>query len=190
MRFPRSTQQTRREFLQLSAASIVRPMFGAQVPAGRVTTIVGNGVRGSAADGETMDRAQINNPFHVVIGPDGALYWSDFGTHRVLRADLRTKRLSVVAGNGTKGYSGDGGPAKSAQLNGPHEVRFDSKGNLYVVERDNAIVRRVEMKSGSISTVAGTGQKCGAFVSAVQSLMRGIIRAIRRQTLWRWRTNQ
>jgi len=157
MRFPRSTQQTRREFLQLSAASIVRPMFGAQVPAGRVTTIVGNGVRGSAADGETMDRAQINNPFHVVIGPDGALYWSDFGTHRVLRADLRTKRLSVVAGNGTKGYSGDGGPAKSAQLNGPHEVRFDSKGNLYVVERDNAIVRRVEMKSGSISTVAGTG---------------------------------
>ena len=62
MRFFRSTQQTRREFLQLSAASIFRPVFGAQVPAGRVTTIVGNGVRGSAADDETMDRAQINNP--------------------------------------------------------------------------------------------------------------------------------
>jgi len=53
------------------------------------------------------------------------------------------KKILVVAGTGTKGYSGDGGPAKAAQLNAPHEVRFDRKGDLYVVERDNAIVRRV-----------------------------------------------
>ena len=93
-----------------------------------------------------------------MMGPDGALYWSDFGTNRVLRVDLRTKRISVVAGNATKGYSGDGGPAKSASLNGPHEIRFDSKGNLYIDERDNAVVRRVDMKSGIISTVAGSGK--------------------------------
>ena len=157
MRIPMDVQQTRREFFQWSAALIVQPVFAWQVPAGRVATIVGTGGRGSAAEGETVDRTQINNPFHTVIGPDGSLYWSDFGTHRVLRADLRSKKISVVAGTGTRGYSGDGGPAKSGQLNGPHEVRFDSKGNLYVVERDNAIVRRIDMKSGIISTVAGTG---------------------------------
>jgi DNA-binding beta-propeller fold protein YncE len=150
-------QQTRREFLQLGAALVARPAFGPQGQAGRVTTVVGTGVRGSATEGETADRAQINNPFHIVIGPDGALYWSDFGTNRVFRFDLRTRKISIVAGTGTKGYSGDGGPAKSAQLNGPHEVRFDSKGNLYIDERDNAIVRRVDMKSGIISTVAGIG---------------------------------
>lgn len=158
VRFLMSIRQTRREFLQVGAALIVRPGLGPQVQAGRVITIVGTGVRGSASEGETVDRAQINNPFHLVFGPDGNLYWSDFGTNRVLREDVRTKKISVVAGNGTKGYSGDGGPAKSAQLNGPHEVRFDGKGNLFIVERDNAIVRRVDMKSGIVSTVAGIGK--------------------------------
>ena len=154
--------QTRREFLQSTAAWIMAPAFAAQESAGRIITIVGTGVRGSVAEGETADRAQINNPFFSVIGPDGALYWSDFGTNRVLRVELRAKKISVVAGNGTKGYSGDGGEAKSAQLNGPHEIRFDSKVNLYIDERDNAIVRRVDMKSGTISTVAGSG-KAGYF---------------------------
>ncbi len=152
-----SSQQTRREFLQLGAALIVPPRFARQTPAGRITTVVGTGVQGSAAEGETTDKAQINSPFFALIGPDGQLYWSDIGSQRVLRVDLRTKRISVVAGNGTRGYSGDGGPAKAAQLNGPHEVRFDSKGDLYFVERDSATIRRVDMKSGIISTVAGTG---------------------------------
>lgn len=89
------------------------------------------------------------------------MYFSDFGTSRVFRLDLRTSKLSVIAGTGTKGFSGDGGPARSAQLNGPHEVRFDSKGNLYIDERDNHIVRRIDMKTGIISTVAGTPGKNG-----------------------------
>jgi sugar lactone lactonase YvrE len=150
--------QTRREFLQLGTALIVRPGRSRQGSLGRVVTVVGTGIRGSAAEGDLTDSAQINSPFFALIGPDGLLYWSDIGTQRILRADLRTKRISVVAGNGTRGYSGDGGPAKSAQLNGPHEVRFDSKGDLYFVERDSAVVRRVDMRSGTISTVAGTGK--------------------------------
>jgi len=127
----------------------------------RARTVVGTGVRGKAADGDTADRAQIDNPFHVVMGPDGAMYFSDYGTSRVFRWDLTTSRLTIVAGTGTKGYSGDGGPAKSAELAAPHEVRFDSKGNLYIDERDNHIVRHVDMKSGIISTVAGTPGKNG-----------------------------
>lgn len=152
------SHQTRRQFLGAASAFIAHSVLGSRAPSLQVTTLVGTGARGVAAEGDLADRAQINNPFFTIIGPDGALYWSDFGTNRVLRVDLRTKKISAVAGNGTKGYSGDGGPAKSAQLNGPHEVRFDSKGNLYIDERDNAIVRRVDMKSGIISTVAGSGK--------------------------------
>ena len=151
-------QPDRRQFLSTAALLIVRSAVGSPAPSQQVTTFVGTGTRGVAADGDEADRAQINNPFFSVMGPDGALYWSDFGTNRVLRVDLRTKRISVVAGNATKSYSGDGGPAKSASLNGPHEIRFDSKGNLYIDERDNAVVRRVDMKSGIISTVAGSGK--------------------------------
>ena len=114
---------------------------------------------GMAADGESADRAAINNPFGLVIGPDRNLYWADFGSNRVLRLDLRSKTISVIAGNGTKGYAGDGGPAKAAQLSAPHEVRFDSKNNIYVAERDSHVVRYIDMKSGVISTAAGDGMR-------------------------------
>src|SRR5262245_26504146 len=150
-----TTQQTRRDFIQSTAALMLAPMLP-QSPA-RMTTIAGTGTAGTAADGEPASRALINNPFGLVIGPDGALYWADFGSNRVLRLDLRTRTINVIAGNGTKGYSGDGGPAKSGELSAPHEVRFDSKGNIYVAERDSHVVRYIDMKSGMISTAAGTG---------------------------------
>src|SRR2546426_552276 len=153
--------QPRRQFLHYGTLLLARTAFAQSVAAGRVTTVVGTGARGVALEGDAADHSQLNNPFHMVIGPDGAMYFSDFGTSRVLRWDFRTSRLSIVAGTGTEGLSGAGGAAKSAQLSAPHEVRFDSKGNLYIDERDNHIVRRVDMKSGIISTVAGTPGKNG-----------------------------
>jgi len=110
-----------------------------------------------AKDGDDAAHANLDNPFFTVFGPDGLLYFSDYGTNRILRVDKQNK-ISVVAGNGTKGYSGDGGPAKAAQLGAPHELRFDRRGNLCIDERDNAVIRRVDMKSGIISTVAGIGK--------------------------------
>ena len=147
--------KTRREFLWFTAAAVAAPVLPQTGP--RISTIAGTGMAGTAGDGEAADRAAINNPFGLVIGPDGALYWADFGSNRVLRLDLRTKIISIIAGSGTKGHSGDGGPAKAAQLSAPHEVRFDSKGNIYVAERDSHVVRYIDMKSGMISTAAGTG---------------------------------
>jgi sugar lactone lactonase YvrE len=118
--------------------------------AATVHTLVGTGVAGFSDN-------QVNNPYGLVIGPDGALYFCDLDNQRIRRLDLKTKRLTTIAGNGQKAYRGDGGPATEASLNMPHELRFDSKGDLYIAERDNHVVRKVDMKSGVISTAAGTG---------------------------------
>jgi sugar lactone lactonase YvrE len=150
-------QTTRRQFLEWSAAAMAAPWSPWQAASPKVTTIAGTGKPGSAADGESADIAPINNPYGLVIGPDGGLYWTDLGSNRVLSLDLKTRKIKVIAGNGTAGYSGDGGPAKAATLRAPHEVRFDSRGDIYVAERDNHVVRKVDMKSGVISTFAGTG---------------------------------
>jgi len=148
---------TRREFLQSGAFLVTATSaFGGQGAAPRIRTIAGTGMMGTAADGDLADRATLNNPFGLVIGPDGALYWAEYGSHRILRLDLTSMKIAVIAGTGTRGYSGDGGPAKNAQLNTPHEVRFDSKGNIYIAERDNHVVRFVDMKTRIISTAAGT----------------------------------
>jgi DNA-binding beta-propeller fold protein YncE len=151
------TQQTRRDFLQFAAAAVAVPYL--QTPQSRITTLAGTGVEGMAANGDLADHTTLNNPFGLVIGPDGALWWVEYGSHRLLRLDLRTKKISVIAGTGTKGYSGDGGPVATAQLNTPHELRFDSKGNIYIAERDNHVVRFIDMKSKTISTAAGTGER-------------------------------
>lgn len=123
-------------------------LFGADK---KIATIAGNGQAGYAAD-------QINNPYGLVTGPDGALYICEIGNHVVRRLDLKTGKLTTVAGNARQGYSGDGGPATAASLNEPYEVRFDKAGNLFFVEMKNHIVRRVDAKTGIISTIAGTGK--------------------------------
>src|SRR5262249_8537796 len=129
-RSPERSPMQRREFLLALSATALRAQGSAQ----RVSTLAGTGVMGTAADGDSADKATLNNPFGLVIGPDGALYWAEYGSHRILRLDFASRKISVIAGNSTQGYSGDGGPATGAQMNRPHEVRFDSQGNIYVAE--------------------------------------------------------
>ena len=131
---------------------------GGTSPAKAVHTIAGTGVSGSVGDGGPGEEAQVGNPFGVVIGPDGALYICEVDTHRVRRLDLETNVISTVAGSGRKGYAGDGGPALEADLNEPYEIRFAANGDMYFVEMRNHIVRKVEAATGTISTVAGTGE--------------------------------
>jgi sugar lactone lactonase YvrE len=120
-------------------------------------TIAGTGVPAFSGDGGPGAKAQINNPYGLAIGPDGALYFCEIGNHRIRRLDLKTGSISTFAGTGTKGYSGDGGPALAASLNEPYEVVFDRAGNLYFAEMQSHVVRRVDAKTHIISTVAGTG---------------------------------
>lgn len=123
----------------------------------RIATIAGTGVAGFSGDGGPGAAGRINNPYGLTIGPDGALYFCEVDNHRVRRLDLKTRTLSTAAGNGRQGYSGDGGPALDASLNQPYEVRFDGGGNMFFVEMQNHIVRRVDAHTHAISTVAGTG---------------------------------
>ena len=125
--------------------------------AAEVRTIAGTGVSGATGDSGPAAKAQVGNPYGLTIGPDGALYVCEIDTHRIRRIDLKNGNISTVAGTGEMGYSGDGGPATKAKLNQPYEIRFDKAGNMFFVEMKNAIVRRVDAKTGVISTVAGTG---------------------------------
>jgi len=127
------------------------------LPAQSTVTIAGTGSAGFSGDGGPATQAQINNPYGLVVGPDGALYFCEIGNHRVRRLDLKTHSISTVAGSGQKGYSGDGGPALQASLNEPYEVGFDAAGNMYFAEMQNHVVRRVDAKTRIITTVAGTG---------------------------------
>jgi DNA-binding beta-propeller fold protein YncE len=116
----------------------------------RITTLFGTGQAGSG-------EGQLNNPYGLTFGPDGALYFCEVDNQRVSRLDLKTGMRTTVAGRGQKGYSGDGGPATEASLYEPYEVRFDRAGDMFFCERMNHVVRRVDHKTHTISTVAGTG---------------------------------
>jgi sugar lactone lactonase YvrE len=122
-----------------------------------VVTIAGTGVKSYDPTIEVATKAPCGEPYGISKGPDGAIYICEIASHVVRRLDERTGIITTVAGNGTKGYSGDGGPATLAQLNEPYEVRFDKSGNMYFVEMKNNLVRKVNRK-GVISTVAGTGK--------------------------------
>jgi DNA-binding beta-propeller fold protein YncE len=124
----------------------------------RVVTIGGNGQEAFSGDGGPAIRAGIGQPFGLVVGPDRALYVCSVANHVIRRIDLATGTISTVAGCGQKGYAGDGGPASGARLNEPYEVRFDADGNLFFVEMQNHVVRRVDARTKIISTVAGTGR--------------------------------
>ena len=145
---------TRRAVIGAAPAFAIRPR-AAHAAAGRITTLIGSGAPGTVADGASAENAALNQPYGVFVDPAGRVYWADFGSDRILM--LNARHVSVVAGTGQKGHAGDGGPARLAQLSAPHEVRFDTQGNMLVAERDAHVIRKIDGRTGLISTLAGTG---------------------------------
>ena len=122
--------------------------------AGRITTVAGNGTPKFAGDGGPATAAEINDPYGVAVSASGAVYVADGGNDRIRKISGGT--ITTVAGQGTGGYDGDGGPATKALLNYPEDVALDSAGNLYIADTGNNVIRKVDSK-GVITTVAGTG---------------------------------
>lgn len=121
-----------------------------------ISTFAGTGTAGGSGDGGPAKAAQIDNPFGVVRGPDGAIWFCEYTGQRIRRV-AADGTISTIAGTGKKGYSGDGGPAIQATFNLPHELRFDARGDLFVVDMTNHVVRKIDMKTKVITTFAGTG---------------------------------
>ena len=122
-----------------------------------ITTVAGNGTYGFSGDGGPATAAQMNAPLGMAVDSVGDLFIADNGNFRTRRVDATTQLITTVAGNGTYSFSGDGGPATSAQFSAAGVV-VDSAGNLFVSDIDNCRIRRVDATTQVINTIAGDGQ--------------------------------
>lgn len=123
-----------------------------------VSTFAGTGVQGFSGDGGPAVAAKIDNPYGVVRGPDGAIWFCEYTGQRIRRV-APDGTISTIAGNGSKGYTGDEGPALEASFNLPHELRFDAQGNLFITDMANHAIRRIDGKTQVVTTVAGNRKR-------------------------------
>ena len=123
--------------------------------AGNIYTIAGIGLSGYSGDSNAAINAQLTCPYGLVFDKKGNLYIADSNNHRIRKVDT-SGTITTVAGNGTRGYGGDGGLAVNAQLNKPFGITMDNNNNLYIADKNNNCIRKVDT-SGTITTVAGTG---------------------------------
>jgi hypothetical protein len=124
---------------------------------GNLTLVAGNNTPGYSGDGGPATSAQISTICGIALDSAGDLYIADCDSEVIRRVDASTGVITTVAGDGSGGYTGDGGPATSATLNSPHGLAIDGAGDLYIADTLNSVVRRVDASSGVITTVAGNG---------------------------------
>lgn len=143
-------------FVWIGAALLaVASVAVAEEAPGIITTIAGTGVPGYSGDGVPAIRASLWNPYGVAADANGSVYIADALNHRI-RQVRPDGVITTVAGTGTAGYSGDGGPAAQASLNTPYGVAVDAQGSVYIADWGNRRIRCVGT-DGDITTVAGNG---------------------------------
>ena len=125
---------------------------------GIITTVAGTGKRGYSGDGGPAASALLSEPFMCAFDSAGNLYLAEAMNHCIRRVDRATGVIVTIAGTGADGYSGDGGPATGATFNQPYSLQVDANGDIYVVDRLNYVIRKIDVATGIITTVAGTGE--------------------------------
>jgi len=125
--------------------------------AGNMYTLAGNGFVAYSGDGGAATGATLNQPYGMAIDGLGNLYIADTFNQVIREVSASDGKISTIAGTGTFGYSGDGGPATQAKLNFPYRVTVDHSGNLFIADASNCVIRRVAAGTGVITTVAGNG---------------------------------
>ncbi len=122
--------------------------------AGVITTVAGTGVPGFSGDNSPATGSRLNQPTRVAVDTFGNIFITDVQNHRIRKVDA-SANIFTVAGTGLPGYSGDGAGASAAQLFYPIDVAVDKRGNLYIADELNNCIRKVDMISGIITTIAG-----------------------------------
>ncbi|MDE2889980.1 MAG: FG-GAP-like repeat-containing protein [Gemmatimonadota bacterium] len=123
---------------------------------GSLITIAGGGER----EGEDIPATDLalSVPLGAATSADGHVYIADTGTHRIRRVDAVTGQVTTIAGTGEAGFAGDGGPANEARLDRPQGIAVDEAGNVYIGDTGNRRIRRIDAATGTITTVAGSGE--------------------------------
>jgi hypothetical protein len=124
---------------------------------GTITTVAGNGTQGFSGDGGLATSAELHYPAGVFVDAVGNMFIVDYGNNRIREVVASTGNINTVAGNGTPGFSGDGGLAASAELHSPGGVFVDGAGNVFIADSFNSRIREVVASTGDIKTVAGNG---------------------------------
>ena len=122
---------------------------------GKLTTVVGTGQQGYSGDGGPASAANLNEPYEVRFDSVGNMYFVEMKNHIVRWVEKKTGKIRTIAGTGTAGFSGDGGPAIKAQLKSPHSIALDDRQGLYVADIGNHRIRRIDLQTGTITTIAG-----------------------------------
>ncbi len=129
------------------------------VDTGNIRTVAGTGQGGFSGDGGPASGAELYGPYSVAVDALGNLYVAEFFNARIREVTAADGGIQTIAGTGTFGYSGDGGPATSAEIGQPHGVAVDVPGNVYIADDNNNRVREVVVATGNITTVAGDGAR-------------------------------
>ena len=125
---------------------------------GIIQTVLGNGEEGWGGDGGPALEAACQLPYACEFDPDGNMVVCMGRQHRIRRMDARTGIITRICGTGEPGYAGDGGPALDAVINQPYGLAVDGNGDIYFAQRFDPAVRKIDGQTGSVSTVAGTGE--------------------------------
>ncbi|GAA4466320.1 hypothetical protein GCM10023093_20290 [Nemorincola caseinilytica] len=154
------------KFIKLIAAGVVLSlpqMLKAQCGlSGNIQTIAGDHTTGYTGDGGIGTGAQMGSPYSVAVSPiDEDLYIADHFNNCIRRVSHVDGTITTYAGTGVAGYNGDGGAAAATQLNGPTGLTFDAAGNLYIADKYNERIRKVDHVTGIVTTVAGNGYHGG-----------------------------
>ena len=126
---------------------------------GIITTYVGTGERGFSGDGGKASAADISIPELIAFDSKGNLLITDRGNGRIRRIDSKTGIIETLVGTGENGYAGDGGKASNARISSPFGVGVDNADNVYFADTENHAIRKIDAKTGIITTVAGNGSE-------------------------------
>jgi streptogramin lyase len=146
---------------------------------GLISTVAGSGKKGYAGDGGPAREALLNEPYEIKFDAEGSMYFVEMQNNLIRKVDKTTGLISTIAGTGKAGFSGDGGPARQATFNKPHSIALDGQGSLFVCDIGNHRVRRIDLKSGIVTTFTGTGMKAipadgSSFLNAAVSGPRAV----------------